>query len=228
MEQSGAARAASRGGDGPFRSPGEAGVPADVESAGHELLLRMAGRLPDRLLWRYRDWLAAGAVDVLAKAVPKTVLRAGIELDRRDYDLAVAALVPFGADPHLLTTALGIDVASDTYTFIEANPDETNRVDAVAAVVDAALRGRPDVGEVRESWRYGGEPGVRRVVLVAAVTGCARLAGELQRVLRVLGDEVPNVEVLPQGIELPGYHRAALDRSRRISVGAEKVTHAAA
>ena len=30
-----------------------AGVPA-----GHELLLRLAGRFPDELLWRLRDWLA--------------------------------------------------------------------------------------------------------------------------------------------------------------------------
>ena len=35
----------------------------------HELLLRLAGRLPDDLLWRYRDWAASDAIrDTLAAA----------------------------------------------------------------------------------------------------------------------------------------------------------------
>ena len=36
----------------------------------HELLLRLAGRLPDDLLWRFRDWAATDAVVVLARVLP--------------------------------------------------------------------------------------------------------------------------------------------------------------
>ena len=33
-----------------------------VTAAGHELLVRLAGRLPDDVLWRLRDWLGADAL----------------------------------------------------------------------------------------------------------------------------------------------------------------------
>jgi hypothetical protein len=46
------------------------------------------------------------------------------------------------------------------------------------------------------------------------------LTGELQRVLRVLGDEEPSVEVIPPRFDLPGYHRAALADSELVCVGA--------
>lgn len=206
-----------------------AGVGDTAGAACHELLLRLAGRLPDTTLWRYRDWLAAGALDVLAKTVPKSLLRHGIDLDQDDHALLVRALIPHGADPDQVSSALGVDDDSLTrYTFTDTTPERMNTVDAVAAVVDAALRGRPDVGEVRESWRYDEtdrERPAKRVLLVTAIAGWSRLTGELQRVLRVLGDELPSVEVLPPTFELGGYHLAALANSRTVSVGAEDAGH---
>ena len=53
----------------------------------HELLLRLAGRLPDRHLWRFRDWLAGDATDVLARTLPGTLVRERIALDDSDYRL---------------------------------------------------------------------------------------------------------------------------------------------
>lgn len=192
--------------------------------ACHELLLRLAGRLPDDVLWRMRDWLAAGAMGVLARTLPKTLLRLDIDLDQHDHDLLAAALGKHGADPHLLSSTLGVDDSPESrYTFTEAAPERLNAVDSVSAVVDAALRGRPEVGEVRESWRYresGGERDAKRVLLVTAIAGWSRLTGELQRVVRVLGDETPSIEVLPPRVDLPEYHLAALARSRTVSVGA--------
>jgi hypothetical protein len=200
-------------------------VDHEDQLACHELLLRLAGRLPDELLWRYRDWLAAGAMGVLARTLPKALLRHDIDLDANDHRLLSTALLPHGADPHLVSSALGVDdFAESRYTFTEAAPERSNDVDAVSAVLDAALRGRPEVGEVRESWRYtesDGRPAARRVLLVTAISGWSRLAGELQRVVRVLGDEVPSIEVLPPRVDLPDYHLAALARSRTVSVGAE-------
>ncbi|MGH3431736.1 MAG: hypothetical protein ACRDQB_02755 [Thermocrispum sp.] len=197
--------------------------------ACHELLLRLAGRLPDDDLWRYRDWLAAGAMGVLARTLPKALLRFDIDLDPNDHQLLRTALLPHGADPHLVSSALGVDDTPEgRYTFTEAAPDRWNVVDSVSAVVDAALRGRPEVGEVRESWRYshlGGERDAKRVLLVTAISGWSRLTGELQRVVRVLGDEVPSIEVLPPRVDLPAYHLAALARSRTVSVGAVDAGH---
>lgn len=201
------------------------------QQACHELLLRLAGRLPDATLWRFRDWLAADAMGVLARTLPKTLLRYDIDLDQHDHDLLAAALIPHGADPHLVSSTLGVDDTPESrYTFTEAAPERLNAVDAVSAVVDAALRGRPEVGEVRESWRHGethGEQDVKRVLLVTAIGGWSRLTGELQRIVRVLGDEVPSVEVLPPRVALPEYHLAALGKSRTVSVGAVGAGHRA-
>lgn len=206
---------------------------ADVgDTAGvacHELLLRLAGRLPDTTLWRYRDWLAVGALEVLAKTLPKSLLRHGIDLSQGDHALLVRALIPYGADSDQVSSALGVDDENQSrYTFTKSAPERLNTVDAVIAVIDAALRGRPGVGEVRESWRHeeaDGQRPAKRVLLVTAIAGWPRLTGELQRVLRVLGDELPSVEVLPPRFELGGYHRAALASSRTVSVGGEDAGH---
>lgn len=200
---------------------------SDPERACHELLLRLAGRLGDELLWRYRDWLSEGALGTLARTLPKSLLKYRIDLDEQEYQLLAAALVPYGADRNQVGSTLGVEEpAPNGYTFTSSAPERVNPVDTVAAILHAALRGRPEVGEVRESWRRGGacgpadHQGPRRVLLVTASSGHTRLAGELQRVLRVLGDEQPSVEVLPAGSEIPEYHRAALAQSELVCVGA--------
>ncbi|NKQ55291.1 hypothetical protein HFP15_20605 [Amycolatopsis sp. K13G38] len=197
----------------------------DIEAACHELLLRLAGRMPDQLLWRYRDWLGEGAMTTLARTLPRTLLKHNIDLDQPEYRLLVAGLVPHGADWHQVSSTLGVDeVTENRYTFSGGAPDWVNSVDSVSALVHATLRGRPDVGEVRQSWRHGdGSP--KRVLLITATAGLPRLTGELQRVLRVLGDEEPSVEVMPQRFDLPAYHRAALASSELICTGAVDTGH---
>jgi hypothetical protein len=198
----------------------------DIEAACHELLLRLAGRMPDQLLWRYRDWLGEGAMTTLARTLPRTLLKHNIDLDQPEYRLLVAGLVPHGADWHQVSSTLGVDdIGENGYTFSGSTPDRVNSVDPVSALVHATLRGRPDVGEVRESWRHGdGEP-PKRVLLITALAGLPRLTGELQRVLRVLGDEEPSVEVMPQRFDLPAYHRAALASSELICTGSVDAGH---
>ena len=197
----------------------------DIEAACHELLLRLAGRLPDQLLWRYRDWLGEGAMTTLARTLPRTLLKHNLDLDQPEYRLLVAGLVPHGADWHQVSSTLGVDdVTENRYTFSGGAPDWVNSVDSVSALVHATLRGRPDVGEVRQSWRHGdGSP--KRVLLITATAGLPRLTGELQRVLRVLGDEEPSVEVMPPRFDLPAYHRAALASSELICTGAVDTGH---
>ncbi|MDV6014734.1 hypothetical protein [Haloechinothrix sp. LS1_15] len=189
----------------------------------HDLLLHLAGRLPDELLWRYRDWLAEGALPVLARTLPKALLKHGIDVEGAEYELLAGALLPHGADRDLVSAALGVDVVTRTrYTFSENAPEWMTGVDTVAAVIHATLRGRPDVGEVRQSWRYGSDgedPDVKRVLLVTALDGLPRLTAELQRVVRVLGDEVPSVEVASPDFEAGEYHRTALARSTLLCIG---------
>jgi hypothetical protein len=198
----------------------------DIEAACHELLLRLAGRMPDQLLWRYRDWLGEGAMTTLARTLPRTLLKHNIDLDQPEYRLLVAGLVPHGADWHQVSSTLGVDDAPDNrYTFTGSAPDWVNSVDTVSALVHATLRGRPEVGEVRESWRHSEGEDPKRVLLITATAGLPRLTGELQRVLRVLGDEEPSVEVMPQRFDLPSYHRAALASSELVCTGAVDTGH---
>ncbi|GAA4551619.1 hypothetical protein [Amycolatopsis samaneae] len=196
----------------------------DIEQATHELLLRLAGRLPDQLLWRFRDWLGEGAMGTLARTLPRSLLKHRIDLDQTEYRLLVAGLIPHGADWHQVSSTLGVDDVTETrYTFTQSAPEWVNSVDSVSVLMHATLRGRPDVGEVRQSWRHldvVGETGTKRVLLVTALSGLPRLTGELQRVLRVLGDEEPSVEVIPPRFDLPGYHRAALANSELVCLGA--------
>ncbi|MPY78357.1 MAG: hypothetical protein GEV04_07645 [Actinophytocola sp.] len=197
---------------------------SEDELACHELLLLLAGRLPDVALWRFRDWLGESKLSVLAGTLPKSLLRHGIGLDQREHALLSTGLVPHGADFHQVSSTLRVgETTRPRYTFSESPSDRANTADSVSALLDAALRGRPDVGEVRASWRRG-ENDEKRVLLVTAVAGWPRLTGELQRVLRVLGDDEPSIEVLPPNFEMPEYHREALANSRPVSVGAVGAT----
>jgi len=197
----------------------------EAERACHELLLRLAGRLDDRLLWRYRDWLGEGALGTLARTLPKSLLKYRIDLGEPDHQLLVTGLLPHGADRNQVSSLLAVDEPTTSeYTFMQHTPEQTDTVDPVSALLHAMLRGRPEVGEVRESWRQQhnqeDDTPPRRVLLVTATTGQPRLTGELQRVLRVLGELEPSVEVLPDDLQLPQYHAAALTQSRLVCLGA--------
>jgi hypothetical protein len=192
-----------------------------AESACHQLLLRLAGRLSDRLLWRFRDWLAAGALPELSHTVPLTLLRERIGLTTEEVRLLDGALRPHGADVGLISSIRELDQAPEPeYAFSPESPVRTGLGDSHSVLLSAVLHGRSDVGEVRACWRrYRGGPAARRVLLVDASTGAVRLTGELQRVQRALGEHDPCVEVLPPDIELPAYHRAALSASELLCTG---------
>jgi hypothetical protein len=190
--------------------------------AGHELLLRLAGRLPDRQLWRFRDWLAAGAIEALAGALPLTLLRERVPITVTESVLLSRALLDAGADPGQLNALPWLDETSDLdYTFTPESPEWVSMGDSVAVVLGAVLHGRPEVVDVRGSWRRhrSGSGTATRLVLVTATSDWARLTGELQRVLRALGTYEPGVEVMPEGIELPQYHEAALAASEPLLPG---------
>jgi len=202
-----------------------------AESACHELLLRLAGRLPDRQLWRFRDWLAAGALPELCHVLPLTLLRERIGLLEDEFRLVDVALRGQGADSGLLSSIREVyDLPEPDYTFSAHDPDNLGRNslgDQLAVLLGALLRGRVGVGEVRAAWRrprHASGPvavEIRRVLLVTATDAHAGLTGELQRVQRAVGESDPCVEVLPQGFAPLPYHRAALAASELLCVGAE-------
>ena len=155
-----------------------------AESACHWLLLRLAGRLSDRLLWRFRDWLAAGALPELSHSVPLTLLRERIGLTTDELRLLDSALRPYGADVGLIRSIRELDeVPEPDFTFSPEPPTRTGLGDSHAVVLGAMLRDRPGIGEVRASWRRtrsGGMP--RRILLVSTLNGAVALTGELRNV----------------------------------------------
>jgi hypothetical protein len=174
------------------------------EVACHDLLVRLAGRLPDRLLWRLREWLATGAHDAVAALLPRALLRhrAGLTDDERDL---LEAAVGDRASRRVLDAVLTAWQADEPDATFRPGPDP----DAAALSLLAVARGEPGCVELRQAVRTGGKRD-QRVVLVRVDGGRPwALAGTLARLLRAHGDPTPCVEVLPAG-EPPAYHRAAL------------------
>lgn len=195
-------------------------VQDEPELRCHELLVRLAGRLPDAELWRFRDWLAGGAIDVLARALPRTLLRERIGLTTAELRLLWSALMPAGGDPAAIGAIVGVVEAPDPgYMFNLTSPNQISAGDSALVVLGATLRDREGVGEVRFCWRTSPDGTVKRVLLVIASTDLHRLAGEIQRTLRALGEHEPCVEVLSPDMALPPYHQSAKAASELICVG---------
>lgn len=198
----------------------------EAVAAAHELLLRFAGRLPDRQLWRFRDWLAAGTLDALASALPLTLLRERVAITVTESALLNRAFLDVGADPSRLSAVPWVDELPELdHSFTAEAPEWVRLGDSIAVVLGAVLEGRPEVLDVRGTWRRyrSAANSATRVLLVTASSGCVALTGELQRVLRALGTHEPMVEVLPHamvtGGQLPAYHRTALASSEPLLAG---------
>lgn len=192
---------------------------AEQERACHDLLVRLAGRLPDKLVWRLRDWLSAGAHPTLARTMPKALLRHRVAITDSERDLLEASLPHWGAAQRSLDAVLPVqDLPETRHTFrAELDPGEAcadlsgfgGWRDAVDLSLLAVLRAHPGAKELRRSWRID-QPRPRRVVLAHVTEDLPTLTGTLQRLLRAHGDLTPCVEVVSPPLALPPYHRAAL------------------
>jgi hypothetical protein len=166
--------------------------------------------------------------------LPLTLLRERIGLTIGEFGLIQTAVSGQGADGvdlGLLSSIREVDEPIDVdYAFSAEPPASVERPglgDPLAVLLGAFLRGRPGVGEVRGSWRLArqgsfGGAAAKRILLVTASTGWARLTGELQRVQRAVGEAEPCVEVLPTDLQPPVYHRAALAASELLCAGADE------
>lgn len=176
------------------------------DQACHDLLVRLAGRLPDELLWRLRDWLAAEAHTPLGEMLPRELLRHRVGLTDDERELLLEAAGGWGSPRRLLDAVLPAEAPEQPAVTFDAG---SGSIDAAALSATAVVRGHPGCRELRQGWRVGG----RREQRVLMVLGADRpwvLTGTLQRVLRAHGDRTPCVEVLPPHGELSGYHQAVI------------------
>ncbi len=193
----------------PTRAP--ACAPGARTRACHDLLVALAGRLPDRTLWRLRDWLAADAVVALRTAVPRTLLRHRVGVTETERALLREAVTGWRGPARLADSVLHAEVAPEpTATFTEAG---RSGWDAADLVLRALLPTVGEVGEVRRAWRTSTTGGPVRVVLVSAAGDLPALTGGVQRALRAHGGAAPGVEVIGAGTLTTSYHRAALAAS---------------
>ncbi len=163
------------------------------EAAGHDLLLRLAGRLPDRLLWRLREWLSTGALDVVAAMLPRALLRHRVGLTDAERDLLETALA--GPGSRRVLDALAALPAPDGHAppFRPGAPDP----DTAALSLLAVARGDGGCVELRQALRADGRSAQRVVLVRADGDRPWALAGTFGRLLRAHGDAAPCVEVLP-------------------------------
>lgn len=171
------------------------------EHTCHELLVQLAGRLPDETLWRLRDWLSSGGRASVAAVLPRELLRQRVGLTDDERELLTASVGEWGAPPRLLDAVLPAGTSAQPAATFLPDPE----VDAAALSMMAVVRGATGCVELRQAWRDG-----QRVVLVVGGDVPWLLAGTLQRILRAHGDRTPCVEVLPQQGEGTPYHRAAM------------------
>ncbi|MFI6763599.1 hypothetical protein ACIBF5_31195 [Micromonospora sp. NPDC050417] len=212
----------------------------DQIAAVHQLLLRMAGRLPDELIVEARHWLVEGEFVGIAQAVVFAALAARIavteaeaallsdvlraagedvealaDLERSDADpqplYGVAPVSPEVLEEHGPAVPYSLDL-----TVPYDGPGGPDEIDAAAVAAMAALAARAPVRALWRVWRFpamGTEwPPSRRVYLLQAddEVSLPGLAAGLQNALAAAGETHPQVEAFLDPDALPAYQRTSL------------------
>jgi hypothetical protein len=188
------------------RQQAELAEPAGWVSAeqAHELLLRLAGRLPGTLVWRLREWLAAGGQSSVAAVLPRELLRRRVGLTDEERELLIGSAGAWGAKPRLLDAVLPLPAPEEAPVLFAPDPV----LDAAALTALAIVKSHPGTRELHQARRGG-----QRVLVVFGGDAPWLLTGTLQRILRAHGDRTPCVEVLPNPDPPTAYHRAAVSGS---------------
>jgi hypothetical protein len=192
----------------------------------HELLLRLAGQVPDEALTLGRELLDRGDLKRLARTVTAGILERNVALADEDRDLLVKLLKSTGLDSAVLddvdylaeepirytfTPDLDESLAADAEGGSGADPDDDGPDEAAVEYVTSldSVRG------LWRAWRSRSDgfpwPQARRVYVleVDAGTNPIEVAAHLQRRLIDAGDFEPQVETYLTGTEVPLYQRLA-------------------
>jgi len=165
----------------------------------HELLLRLAGQVPDAVLTTAREHLAAGRFTETADAVlpAMTTLASGTGPAVPDAEFTPEPPGPGPVAPLILD--------------LTGMPERLDGPDHAAVT---AARAVPDAVALWRAWR-GDTPPVRVYLLLTGgdPTYLALAAGGLQSALAGAGVDHPQVEAFHHGTALPRYQQLARGRS---------------
>lgn len=184
----------------------------------HDLLLGVAGRVPDDLVATARTWLAEGRSVDVARAVAFAVVAYSVPLRQADLLLLADVLVENGFQPFNLGQ---VDVIEyDTAPPYLFSPGPPPGEDDGAAGLEKAAMSALDAGTgvgLWKAWRRTADgspwPAPRRVWLLEVGPGTDPVAaGERVRsALDRAGEVNPQVEVYLTGADLPLYQILARD-----------------
>ena len=201
---------------------------AELTSDCHDMLLRLAGRLPDDLMTRCREQLAQGLFGDLARAVVFSVLSQGLSLANYDVAVLTALLAQTGGDVSALDD-IEIDDSDPMIWFFTDDPAEAVDGEADEGEIQGAatssseldramtegLAEEPDAVGCWRAWRLPDDDTSSvpaKPVFTVEVSAYADLPGitaRAQRWLAAVGEPSPQVEVYTWDAELPVYQRLA-------------------
>ncbi|MER8184874.1 hypothetical protein [Kitasatospora sp. NPDC094015] len=189
--------------------------PRPRDTACHELLLALAGRIPDAPLRSARLALADGGVRTATALVLAELAGRGRPVTPDELATAAALVGAELAPDDFLTVALRPDPLHDFTEYGDGAQLAADLLDE--AVLLTAETCADQVTGVWRCWRralFADEPD-RRVYLVQAEhpDDAPLLAGTFHEALTAVGDDRAGVEVIAIGAEATGYQRLALDRS---------------
>jgi hypothetical protein len=191
--------------------------------ACHEMLLRLAGRLPDDLMTQSRAWLAHGELSALAHSLDSVIISQYVVLAEPDAALLSALLSEANIDPAgLAQLTLGDFDPFPSYAFAAEAPLELRPGGATQALgaetVDQAaveaVAAEPSARGVWRAWRIPSSgapwPPPRRVFVVeVGVLDDLGVAVRIQERLAAAGEVAPQVEIYQSGHQIPAYQQFA-------------------
>lgn len=191
----------------------------EVGPALHDILLSLAGRLPDDLIATARTWLSQNRMEDVARAVAFAVLSYRVPLRENDVIVLAEIILQSGTQPIGLGQAeVATDVIAPPFLFSRKPAPGADDAPARTKAAIGAIDQQVDVGLWRV-WRRTSDgspwPAPRPVWLLEVVPGTDPVAAgrRVQQALETAGEPNPQVEAYVTGAELPIYQCLARDAS---------------
>jgi hypothetical protein len=195
----------------------------DRAAACHEMLLRLAGRVPDNLMTQARAWLAHGELSAVAHSLASVIVSQYVVLAEPDTALLSALLSEANIDTGgLAQLTLGDFDPFPSCIFAaeaprEMQPDGTAHAAGAETVDQAAVEAvaaEPSARGVWRAWRFPSSgapwPLPRRVFVVeVGVLDDLGAAARIQERLAAAGEVDPQVEIYQSGHQIPAYQQFA-------------------